>query len=105
VRNKNRGWEFPGGHREDQETFEEAARREVEEEAGASITGVEYLGYYVLPDGHRTIVTTAHAGELRPLESRFETEEVLLSETLLHRDLMSHSDGLYEFFTGNRPGR
>ena len=35
TKHKIRGWEFPGGKKEEGETLEEAAIREVEEETGA----------------------------------------------------------------------
>ena len=47
VRNKGRAWEFPGGHREGNESYEETAVREAYEEAQAEITDIEYLGYYI----------------------------------------------------------
>ena len=59
VRNEHRAWEFPGGHREGDESYEETAAREAHEEAGARIAGVEYLGYYTTPAGHVTAIACA----------------------------------------------
>jgi len=44
VKNKgDEGWSDPGGHQENEESFEEAAKRETKEETGveAQITGIE----------------------------------------------------------------
>lgn len=40
----NRGWEIPGGHIEEGEILEDAIRREVLEETGASIQNIEQFG-------------------------------------------------------------
>ena len=45
VKNKIRGWEFPGGYVDHGETLEEAAVREVKEETGAEIRLIRFLGF------------------------------------------------------------
>ncbi len=47
---KVRGVEFSGGKVEPEETLEEAVRREVFEETGASIGTLKYVGYYTVHD-------------------------------------------------------
>ncbi|GAB3212182.1 NUDIX domain-containing protein [Marinactinospora thermotolerans] len=93
VRNRFRAWEFPGGHVEPGEGVEETARREAREEAGAELGPVRIAGYYVLANGHTTVVTHAEVVRLRPLTGRFETTEVR-SFDVLPPDL-SWDDGLY----------
>ena len=45
VKHKNRGWEVPGGHINDGESYEAAMRRELEEEAQMSCGNLLWLGY------------------------------------------------------------
>ncbi|MBP9681293.1 MAG: NUDIX domain-containing protein [Bacteriovorax sp.] len=75
VKNKFRSWEFPGGHRENDETFQETAHREAFEEAGVIIKNPVYVGYYRLDDGHTTLIVTAEVETLHEIPSDFETEE------------------------------
>ncbi|KON86655.1 7,8-dihydro-8-oxoguanine-triphosphatase [Sporosarcina globispora] len=46
TNHKERGWEFPGGKREQGESIEEAARREVYEETGAHLNSLDFIGEY-----------------------------------------------------------
>jgi 8-oxo-dGTP diphosphatase len=64
VRNKERAWEFPGGHRERNESYEETAIREAREESQAEITNIEYLGYYITSAGHVTVIVSADTSSL-----------------------------------------
>jgi 8-oxo-dGTP diphosphatase len=59
VKNEARAWEFPGGHREGHESYEETAAREALEEAGVHMRDLQYLGYYVTPADHITLITCA----------------------------------------------
>lgn len=59
VRNKERAWEFPGGHREGEESYRETAVREVYEETGAKVSDIVYLGYYVTSHDHITVIAYA----------------------------------------------
>jgi len=55
----DRGWDIPGGHIEKGEIPEEAARRELYEETGASVDNLNYLGFEVIklfgekPEGYK----------------------------------------------------
>ena len=82
VRNERRAWEFPGGHREGDESFEETAAREAYEEAGARITDVEYLGYYTTPAGHVTAIACAEVASFEGAGGRCESSEVGLFDEL-----------------------
>lgn len=46
VKGRRRGWEFPGGYVENDESIKEAAIREVKEEAGIDIELVKLCGIY-----------------------------------------------------------
>jgi len=94
VKNKNRNWEFPGGHREPNETPEQTARREAHEEAGALIHQVQLVGHYRLPSGHTTLIAKCAVERLIDLPAGFETLERKLVDSL-PKDL-SFKDGVYE---------
>lgn len=101
ARNKNRGGrEFPGGHRDNDETIEETAIRETLEEVGATIRNLQIKGYYILPDGHKTVITMAEVDKFVGINGDFETEDVQLYESIPN-DLLSFKNGLYQFIVDN----
>lgn len=75
VKNKFRSWEFPGGHKEENETIFETATREAYEEAGVDIYNLQYGGYYRLESGHTTLIITAEIKQVHAIPVEFETEE------------------------------
>ncbi|WP_017616447.1 NUDIX hydrolase [Nocardiopsis salina] len=95
VRHRRRGWEFPGGHVEPGETLWRTARREALEEAGAILGELRLVGYYVLSDGHVTVVTQAQVESLAPLTGEFETVEARDFDRLPGDDELSWGDGIY----------
>lgn len=94
AKNKFRGWEFPGGHREGKETYLETAKREAWEEAHVTLINLRYLGYYILPSGHITAIVLADADRISDSPLEFETCEVACFSEL-PSDL-SFKDGLYQ---------
>lgn len=75
VKNKFRSWEFPGGHKEENETIFVTAKREAFEEAGVEIMNIVYVGYYRLASGHTTLIVTAEVEKFHDIPEDFETVE------------------------------
>ena len=96
VKDERRAWEFPGGHREGSESYEETAVREAYEEAGAKITDIEYLGYYTMPTNHVTVITCAEVSSFERLGEKREPSGFGLFDTL-PPDL-SFGDGREQLF-------
>ncbi|MBO9608741.1 MAG: NUDIX domain-containing protein [Paenibacillaceae bacterium] len=82
VKHRERGWELPGGKIEPGELAEAAAKREAQEEAGATIAVLEPVGQYSIDeDGRTSIVKTIYIAliaSLSPLPGGHETDEVRL---------------------------
>jgi 8-oxo-dGTP diphosphatase len=82
TRHKTRGWEIPGGTREQGEFPVQTAVREVFEEAGGEVMALEPIGQYVIESpGLQPLVKTIYVAKLvalHPLPDGFETEEVRL---------------------------
>lgn len=99
VKNKFRSWEFPGGHKEQNESMFETAKREAYEEAGVDIHNLQYVGYYRLTSGHTTLIITAEVEKFHEIPEEFETvERKFVSEFPL---TLSFDDAVYPWLVEN----
>ena len=74
----------------------ETAIREAYEESGAVINenDIDYLGYYILPNGHTTTITKAEVSYFKDIPKYSETTERILTKEALDKNLLSFQDGL-----------
>lgn len=68
TKHKVRGWEFPGGKKEEGETLEEAAIREVREETGALVKTLQYLGEYEVINEEKSFVKAVFFAEIEDMQ-------------------------------------
>ena len=94
TRHKERGWEFPGGKREPGETLEVAALREVEEETGAKLKNLQFIGEYEVTYENNSFVKAIFSGEVETLtkkENYLETNgPILIGGDLLSLRFQDH---------------
>ncbi|TFI49774.1 nucleoside triphosphatase YtkD [Diaphorobacter sp. DS2] len=87
TNHKKRGWEFPGGKREQGESLEETARREVYEETGADLNSLRFIGEYEVNLDNERFVKAIFFAEVENLNNTnqyFETNgPILTGENLL----------------------
>ena len=79
--NKNRkGWEIPGGHIEKGESWQEAAKREMYEETGA--TSIELIPICVYKINAYGLLCFCEIKRLDKLPEEYEISEIMLSDSL-----------------------
>lgn len=77
---KREGWEIPGGHIEEGESWKDACRREMYEETGA--TKIEITPICVYKISTYGILCFCEILELDALPEEYEMSEILLSDAL-----------------------
>ncbi|MEH6944661.1 RNA deprotection pyrophosphohydrolase [Bacillus sp. JJ722] len=85
TNHKVRGLEFPGGKREEGETIEQAAIREVWEETGAQIQELIYIGQYQVGSGSTSFVKNVYFSHTVAFDKKadyMETNGAVIMEQL-----------------------
>jgi len=77
---KRNGWEIPGGHIEDGETWEDAVKREMFEETGATKIKVEPVCVYKISSF--ALLCYCEILEMEELPKEYEMEKIMLSKKL-----------------------
>lgn len=90
---KRKGWEIPGGHIEEGETWEEAAKREMYEETGASKIKVTPIAVYKI--SQFGLLCYCEIEELKELPN-YEMSKIIFSDDL--PDNMTYPDTFKLYF-------
>lgn len=92
-----KGWEFPGGKKEENESLLQCAIRETFEETGAILSELKPIGYYrIVKDKHafKTLVYKGNVAIFEPKPRWSETDLVKLFDNLPKN--ISFDDDIYK---------
>lgn len=93
---KRNGWEIPGGHIEKGETWQEAAKREMFEETGATKINVTPISIYKIST--YGLLCYCEIEEMGELPKEYEMEKLLFSDTLPAPELLTFPDSSKQYF-------
>ena len=99
---KRNGWEIPGGHIEEGETWEEAAKREIYEETGAIKINVEPICVYKISTFG--LLCYCEILELEELPKESEMEKIMFSDSLPDNLTFPESFKIYFETVKNKKG-
>lgn len=99
---KRNGWEIPGGHIEEGETWEEAAKREMYEETGAIKINVEPICVYKISTFG--LLCYCEILELEELPKESEMEKIMFSDSLPDNLTFTESFKIYFETVKNKKG-
>ena len=99
---KRNGWEIPGGHIEEGETWKEAIEREMYEETGATKIEVEPICVYKISDFG--LLCYCEILEMDKLPKEYEMEEILFSDNLPDNLTFPDSSKIYFETVKNKKG-
>lgn len=93
---KRKGWEIPGGHIEEGETWQEAAKREMYEETGA--TKIKVIPVSIYKISTYGLLCYCEIEEMGQLPKEYEMEQIRLSDTLPSPEELTFPDSFKLYF-------